>query len=603
MVKFVTVGLELADVRIRSHASLPQLAPLSKIKRTRKATSLGIGLPPALDIALFIVLGLLGTLIPIGNENATVRRVPWVTFAIIGLNIIVFVFVYTKAPQPDQFVRSAKALESYLESNKELLTDKEVLRGLDQTSKETGVAELNSLIDRARRTENTDAKDHEATTATGLAAKRKHVVSMLGDLKSAAGYIGYYYRWGITPNGEWRWYQLFTSAFMHGGLIHLFGNLLFFFVIGFNLEDLWGRGVFLVFYLAAAAVASVPYLVDPIAVPLIGASGAVSACMGAFLVRMPRVRLEIRWVPILILVPVLLVWRPALIAIPLLLLVRRFQYPLKIPAYVYIPLFFLIQVLSMWYDGRMATHSVAHYAHFAGCAFGVVVALLFSLTGVERRLINPRIEGKVSFSAAPAVSQALDLLENGEVVLAERRLRTHVAAHPDDVEGVMALIQVYQRTRDHVNLNLMTSRLVTYYLGSGDKRQALAAYQSLVAAVGGNREYIKLAVREWFMLCEFLERSGRLVEAVAEYEWLAACHPGATTALRAYVKGGEAAVQAGDFQSASGLFHLAEQIGLPPGFESRVRQGLEVCQKHSISVPGPESGEGNQKGQPEVFSV
>jgi membrane associated rhomboid family serine protease len=90
------------------------------------------------------------------------------------------------------------------------------------------------------------------------------------------------------------WFSPLTSMFLHGSWFHILGNMWFFWVFGNNIEDSMGHGRFLVFYLlggliaAAAQVASQP--ASPI--PMVGASGAISGVMGAYLVLFPRVRVH-----------------------------------------------------------------------------------------------------------------------------------------------------------------------------------------------------------------------------------------------------------------------------------------------------------------------
>src|SRR6185295_15941571 len=103
-------------------------------------------------------------------------------------------------------------------------------------------------------------------------------------------------KYGLAGAGEWQAHQFLTYAFLHanteiGGLvfpIHLFGNLLALFAIGMTLEDLWGRGPFLLFYLAGAVIAGIPTALGSQGGPLVGASGAILATMGAFLIRLPH---------------------------------------------------------------------------------------------------------------------------------------------------------------------------------------------------------------------------------------------------------------------------------------------------------------------------
>jgi membrane associated rhomboid family serine protease len=95
-----------------------------------------------------------------------------------------------------------------------------------------------------------------------------------------------------------RWMTPIYSIFLHGGWGHLLGNALFFWVFGNNIEDVMGRGRFLVFFLicgVAAAVAQI--LVNPASpVPMVGASGAVSGVMGAYLVLFPQVRVRMLFI-------------------------------------------------------------------------------------------------------------------------------------------------------------------------------------------------------------------------------------------------------------------------------------------------------------------
>jgi membrane associated rhomboid family serine protease len=90
----------------------------------------------------------------------------------------------------------------------------------------------------------------------------------------------------VWRNGQWTW-QLLTHAFLHGGTLHLVGNMLFLWVFGTAIEDRFGRWWFLLFYLAAAAAAGLAHIATSNA-PALGASGAIAACTGAFLVLFPK---------------------------------------------------------------------------------------------------------------------------------------------------------------------------------------------------------------------------------------------------------------------------------------------------------------------------
>jgi membrane associated rhomboid family serine protease len=98
-------------------------------------------------------------------------------------------------------------------------------------------------------------------------------------------------RWGIVPD-RLNLTALITSMFLHGGWLHILGNMLFLWVFGRNVEDLIGGGRFLVFYLLCGLAAAVVQVIANFysRVPTIGASGAIAGVMGAYLVKFPRAR-------------------------------------------------------------------------------------------------------------------------------------------------------------------------------------------------------------------------------------------------------------------------------------------------------------------------
>ncbi len=149
------------------------------------------------------------------------------------------------------------------------------------------------------------------------------------------------------------------SMFLHGGWLHLLGNMLFLWVFGNNVEDRLGRLRFGLFYLVCGYVAAYGFALANAgsSQPLIGASGAVSGVLGAYLVLYPRAR----------------VWS----LVPFLLFL-----PLRLPAWLVLGLWFLLQwVYSAGYAVSQAG-SVAYVAHVVGFMLGAVLAL--PLRGRER---------------------------------------------------------------------------------------------------------------------------------------------------------------------------------------------------------------------------
>jgi membrane associated rhomboid family serine protease len=137
---------------------------------------------------------------------------------------------------------------------------------------------------------------------------------------------------------------ILTSMFLHAGLLHLGGNMLFLWIFGNNVEDRMGHIVFLLFYAVGGVVAAMGHFVsDPNSItPVIGASGAVAAVMGAYFV-----------------------WWPRALVTTLVIIV-----PVRIPAFVFLGIWFVLQFLSNPDSG------VATVAHIAGFVFGALIAVI-----------------------------------------------------------------------------------------------------------------------------------------------------------------------------------------------------------------------------------
>jgi membrane associated rhomboid family serine protease len=148
---------------------------------------------------------------------------------------------------------------------------------------------------------------------------------------------------------------LLTSMFMHASWMHIIGNMVFLWAFGPAMEDAMGRVRYLVFYLTGGLIAMMAQvLADPIStIPCLGASGAIAAVMGAFIVTFPRDRIR---------------------ALIFFLIFFRVTY---IPAVILIGFWFLIQVLNFGVVADVRTGGVAYIAHIAGFIFGAVTARVF----------------------------------------------------------------------------------------------------------------------------------------------------------------------------------------------------------------------------------
>ncbi len=159
------------------------------------------------------------------------------------------------------------------------------------------------------------------------------------------------------------WMTVFTSMFMHGGWMHLIGNMLYLWIFGDNVEDSMGHGRFVVFYLLCGIAAVLAQaLPDPSStIPMIGASGAISGVLGAYLLLYPHARV--------------------LVAIPL----GFYLHTMRIPAGLVLVLWFGLQLLSsaMAQPGQ---GGVAFRAHIGGFIAGMILIPLFKQRRVRLRL-------------------------------------------------------------------------------------------------------------------------------------------------------------------------------------------------------------------------
>jgi membrane associated rhomboid family serine protease len=163
---------------------------------------------------------------------------------------------------------------------------------------------------------------------------------------------------------------LVTSQFLHGGFFHLAGNLLFLWIFGNNVEDRLGRLPFLGFYLVGGAVAGLTQVaIDPTStIPVIGASGAIAATLGGYLVLFPRARVT-----------------------TVIFLVFFYQL-IDLPAVFVLAFWFLLQLVdglgSLGMTAAAGSGGVAFFAHIGGFVFGALVGWLVRTTGFGWRPVG-----------------------------------------------------------------------------------------------------------------------------------------------------------------------------------------------------------------------
>jgi membrane associated rhomboid family serine protease len=174
-------------------------------------------------------------------------------------------------------------------------------------------------------------------------------------------------RYGVIPD-QFHYYALITSQFLHGGWLHIIGNMVFLWAFGRTLEDAMGSFKFLAFYLLCGVAAGLTqaYVTAGSQVPSIGASGAIAGVMGAYVLKFPRAQIYS------------------------LVFIIIFITRVEIPAIFFIPYWFLTQVFngagSIGYS-NVSEGGTAWFAHIGGFIGGMI---LVSIMGTESRYVRGR---------------------------------------------------------------------------------------------------------------------------------------------------------------------------------------------------------------------
>lgn len=186
-------------------------------------------------------------------------------------------------------------------------------------------------------------------------------------MQGGEGFVRFTYVWGLIPvelttgveltpqASVSSLVNLFTSMFMHGGFLHLGGNMLYLWIFGNNIEDRLGRPKFILFYLASGIVAALVFIATSPQgeIPMVGASGAIAGILGAYLVSYPHAR------------------------VVTVLFVFYFIRVTRIPALIVLGFWFVLQVFNGLPALGSSGGGVAWFAHIGGFLFGLAIFKFF----------------------------------------------------------------------------------------------------------------------------------------------------------------------------------------------------------------------------------
>jgi membrane associated rhomboid family serine protease len=452
-------------------------------------------------------------LLPIGRDDAEIRRHAWVSYVIIGLNVLAFLITVAIEHGPHMTTTESRWSETinfllarpYLRvpaSLKEVLND-EALAQLEERRRAAAVPEgalvrseqeqLNHLAEGA-----VEAYRQLPTIRFGYIPSRGHPLTLV------------------------------TSMFMHAGVAHLVGNLLIFFLSGPVVEDVFGRPLFAGLYFTGGIVAALTYAArhGDSTVPLVGASGAIAAVMGAYLVRFLRSRIEFLWVPFII--------RPSL------------HFRFFLPAFVVLPIWFAQQLLEMNLED--AGGGVAFSAHVGGFIFGVVAALVVKMTGFEEKHVDPVVQKETTWSMDERLVQAVQAHRVGNDESAKQLVLTVLRDTPNDFGALRTALEIARDSDDLALLDNAASRLLARHVAEHENDVATELIHEITSDRTMNPP--KFLARA----ATFAERSGDRDWAVMLYERAIQADPNSAAAVSSLIRVGTLLRASGDASGARDAF-------------------------------------------------
>jgi membrane associated rhomboid family serine protease len=486
-------------------------------------------------------------LIPLRHENMSGRRWPIITSALIGLNVSIFLFTHWKI-EDEQPKRAEIRLHLLIlaATHPELKTTPESSEFIEHVKKVTGRA-WDQVANPSRRVEDTwDAQLRLQDDPTLLQSQMDALCQQFEESAHSSILDNY----GFVPAHP-RPASYVTANFLHAGWLHLIGNLWFLWLSGFILEDNWGRLIYSVFYLAAGAASLLFYSwCSPGSfIPLVGASGAVAALMGAFLVRFPKMKIEMALVTLI------------------------YRYKFNAPAYWLLPLWL---AMEFFYGAALGQgSSVAHWAHVGGFLFGMLGAFVIQKTGLEQKA-SAKIEAEIGWTGDPSVVEAQDALDQGKLGEAVAILEKHVAEKPCSTDALVILQQVHWRRNDIPGYQKTSVQLIQAQLKAHDVDAAWQSYEEFSNAAGGN-----LPPASWLELVRHLENQQNFDRAVAECDRLAQAYPQERPSLLALLTAGRLSLKKLNRPDEALRFYKTADASPVPhlDWESNIKAGITDAER------------------------
>ncbi|NIM00528.1 MAG: rhomboid family intramembrane serine protease [Acidobacteria bacterium] len=398
-------------------------------------------------------------LLPIGHEQSTVRRLPVVTFGIMAICIVAFLVAGRGTIVSDDDIeladKATDALGYYMEHPYLELDDEfEIAFSGEADAIESEFAELGELAEGF-------GEMFGQPESSGNVADEQAELDRLTDAVLEARDDHAFFRWGLIP-ASFSPVGLVAHMFMHGGWLHLIGNLLILYLAGPFIEDVWGRPLYALFYFLSGCGAAGLFIAFNLGseVPLIGASGAIAGVMGAFLVHYHQTQIKFFYM--------------------IGFFVRG---TFDAPAWLMLPLWLGEQVALALLVGE-AISGVAYWAHIGGFVFGVGASLLVRKAGIIENYVQPKLGEKIDTALVerPGLDLALAAQSEGRHADAFDLLATEIKSHPGDADTAELLWDAATELERRAEVTPLVLRSLQAQLRGGEIDAICSMWDRLVEA-------------------------------------------------------------------------------------------------------------------------
>ena len=494
-------------------------------------------------------------LIPLRHENMEGRRRPVISIAIIAINVLAFLGTHwqIEAQNPKRSeVRAHILLLAAMHPELSMSPDEQELV--------TGFRKGNPAVWSRVTSQNRDVVDAWDAKMRLIEdpAELQRQMDSLAQQYAELEHNSILERYAFIPAHP-QPISYITANFLHGGWLHIIGNMWFLWLAGAILEDTWGRVIYPIFYFVSGAMALQFYAwASPGSiVPTLGASGAVAALMGAFLLRYPKTKIEMLW-----------------------LFGFGFRsYRFHARAYWLLPLWLLMEVFSGAIFG--SSSGVAHWAHVGGFVFGAVAAVGLRYSGLEH-VANQAIEAKVTWTADPAIVQATEKMDQGNLDEAIAILQTHTANGSASIDAWTLLSQLYWRKNDIPKYHQAIIKLCQMHLKA---QNVDAAWQDFGEYLNSGGE--RMPASTWLELCRAAEGQQNFERAVEEYDKLARAYPTERQSLLALMAAGRLSQKKLNRPAEALHFYKAAADSPVPHLDwaINIQSGIQEAQKALSATP------------------